>query len=152
MKSKNIIKHTDFSRNIKKFEEKIKNDDVIVVKNNEVSFIAVQPSRYEEMINTMEEYLEGLGDVVRIVRENKEELIKTYKIKHITVFGSVANGKQTDESDLDILYESDLKGLSSFGPSKFIDKLFKRTTNSIPKNACKKDFLESIEGHSIAVF
>lgn len=55
-------------------------------------------------MKTTEEYL-------NILRNSKENLMQTYQITRLGVFGSVARKEQTDGSDVDICFESDSMGL-----------------------------------------
>ncbi len=52
-----------------------------------------------------------LEDIVRVVKEHKEELVKSYNVKEIDVFGSYVRDEQKEGSDIDILvkfYEAPL--------------------------------------------
>ena len=49
--------------------------------------------------------MKKLEDIEEILRKNKDELQKRFKVKGIGVFGSYAKGKQKKSSDVDILVE-----------------------------------------------
>ena len=52
------------------------------------------------------------------INELKKKLspvFKNYKVKEAILFGSVAKGIATEKSDIDILVDSGLKGLSFYG-------------------------------------
>lgn len=44
-------------------------------------------------------------DVLRILREHRDELRRTYGVKSLALFGSVARDGATDASDIDLLVE-----------------------------------------------
>jgi len=46
-----------------------------------------------------------LSQIKKIISEEKDTLIKNYKVKRIGVFGSVVRGEDTDKSDIDILVD-----------------------------------------------
>jgi len=47
--------------------------------------------------------MKSLEEILRILREHKEELAQRYGVQEIAVFGSYARGEQTPLSDVDIL-------------------------------------------------
>lgn len=47
-----------------------------------------------------------LSDVIATLRQHKADLSKI-GVLHVAVFGSVARGEQTDESDVDLMIEVD---------------------------------------------
>jgi len=49
--------------------------------------------------------MKTLGEIKKILKENKPILQEKYKVKDIGVFGSFARGDQNKKSDLDILVE-----------------------------------------------
>ncbi len=49
--------------------------------------------------------MKSLGDIERILREQKPFLREKFKVREIGIFGSVARGEQRDTSDLDLLVE-----------------------------------------------
>lgn len=49
--------------------------------------------------------MKSLQDIVRIINERKEQLRKDYRIKSVKIFGSYAEGKQKEMSDLDLIIE-----------------------------------------------
>jgi len=44
-----------------------------------------------------------LYKIIQVLREHREELKKIYKVKHLRIFGSFAEGRQTEKSDLDLM-------------------------------------------------
>ncbi len=49
--------------------------------------------------------MEQLERIKKIIKEHKEELRSSYKVKEIGIFGSFVKGEEQKESDLDILVE-----------------------------------------------
>ncbi|MGC8963669.1 MAG: nucleotidyltransferase family protein [Candidatus Bipolaricaulaceae bacterium] len=49
--------------------------------------------------------MKSLEEILRILREHKEELARQYGVRRLAVFGSYVRGEATPESDLDILVE-----------------------------------------------
>ncbi|GAB6184456.1 nucleotidyltransferase family protein [Thermodesulfovibrio hydrogeniphilus] len=49
--------------------------------------------------------VQSLDDIIRVLREHKEEIKQKYKVKEIGVFGSFVRGEQNKRSDVDILVE-----------------------------------------------
>ena len=47
--------------------------------------------------------MKSLEEILRILREHKEDLAQRYGVQEIAVFGSYARGEQTPLSDVDIL-------------------------------------------------
>lgn len=51
--------------------------------------------------------MKSTAEILEILRLFKAQSASKYGIKRIGVFGSVARGEQTDQSDVDICYESE---------------------------------------------
>ncbi len=49
--------------------------------------------------------MKGIQEIIKIMKEHKEELKKKYKIKKIKIFGSYARGEQKERSDIDIIVD-----------------------------------------------
>jgi uncharacterized protein len=58
-----------------------------------------------------------LSELKSILKEKKEELAETFFVSNIFIFGSYANGTQTEQSDIDLLIET-IKPISLF---KFVN-------------------------------
>ncbi|MGB9809750.1 MAG: nucleotidyltransferase family protein [Caldanaerobacter sp.] len=46
-----------------------------------------------------------LTEIIKILKEHKEELKERHKIKQIRVFGSYVRGEQKETSDIDIIVD-----------------------------------------------
>lgn len=53
-----------------------------------------------------------INNIIEYLKQRKEEFIKNYSIEKIGLFGSFANGKNTLNSDIDIVYETSSKDLT----------------------------------------
>lgn len=53
-----------------------------------------------------------INNITEYLKYRKEEFIKNYSIEKIGLFGSFANGKNTLNSDIDIVYETSSKDLT----------------------------------------
>ena len=63
--------------------------------------------------------------IIRILKDHKEELRRSFSLKKIGVFGSYTRGEQTPESDIDIYVEFDIKNLTFDKYLELIDYLEK---------------------------
>ena len=50
--------------------------------------------------------------ITKYLKQRKEEFVKNYSIQKIALFGSFANGQNTSNSDIDIMYETTTKDLT----------------------------------------
>jgi predicted nucleotidyltransferase len=75
----------------------------------------------------------------------KPFLAKNYKVKNIGVFGSFANGTQSESSDLDILIDLDEPlGWKFFELKDFLESEFNRPVDLVTQKALKKQLKENI--------
>jgi len=49
--------------------------------------------------------MKNMHEIIKILREHKEELKEKYKIKEIKIFGSYARGEQRETSDIDLIVD-----------------------------------------------
>ncbi|HDT11377.1 MAG TPA: nucleotidyltransferase [bacterium] len=52
--------------------------------------------------------MKTLEEIKTIIQSHKQELEREYKIKSIGIFGSYVHGRQSENSDIDIVIEFDL--------------------------------------------
>ena len=50
--------------------------------------------------------MKSTEEYLQILRDKKNYLTNKYKIAHLALFGSVARNEQTEDSDIDICFES----------------------------------------------
>ena len=74
---------------------------------------------------------------MRLLEENSDR-IKSFGVREIGVFGSVARDEQTEKSDVDILVELDKKTFDAYmGLLFFLEDLFERKVDLAMKDAIK---------------
>ena len=93
-----------------------------------------------------------LNEAKKILEQNKAMLFSKYALKNLAIFGSVANGELSNESDVDILVEF-LKpvGLEFIDLANELELLLNRRVDLVSKNGIKKQYFESIEKDLIYV-
>ena len=75
----------------------------------------------------------------------KPFLAKNYKVKNIGVFGSFANGTQSESSDLDILIDlEEPLGWKFFELKDFLESEFNQPVDLVTQKALKKQLKENI--------
>ena len=57
--------------------------------------------------------MKSTEEYLQILRDKKNYLTNKYKIAHLALFGSVARNEQTEDSDIDICFESNSISLST---------------------------------------
>ncbi len=83
------------------------------------------------------------------ISENKEYLKKTYGVEEIGVFGSVARGEQTHESDVDVVVTLNQEKVSVglfkfFDMQRFLENLFNRKVDLMTKKSIRPAFRKYI--------
>ncbi|MFQ3674927.1 MAG: nucleotidyltransferase family protein [Endomicrobiia bacterium] len=79
-----------------------------------------------------------LEKISNIIRNNKEILIRDYKVKSIGLFGSCVRKEQTKKSDIDILVEfSEPVGLKFFALENYLSKILRKKVDLVTKKAIK---------------
>ena len=99
-------------------------------------------------------YKNTLGQEIQAIRKVKEELQKI-GVKHMNIFGSLATGKATDKSDIDISFTTkEIKG--AFNSIEIINKVKEILNNDTYDvhyyNFLKKAIRDSIDKEGINVF
>jgi predicted nucleotidyltransferase len=74
------------------------------------------------------------GEYINLLRDYKQKYASEYGIERIGIFGSVARGEQTENSDVDIYYEGIEKGLKSLGMIIDLENLFGVSVDVIRKH------------------
>ena len=65
--------------------------------------------------------MKSTEEYLQILRNKKNYLTNKYKIAHLALFGSVARNEQTEDSDIDICFESN--SISLFTLCRLISEL-----------------------------
>jgi len=91
------------------------------------------------MVKSKEEILDKLKNV-------KTNLKKKYKVKRIGLFGSYANNKQKDTSDIDFLveFEEDADLIHFISLSCYLEEIFNTKVDVISKPSLKEELKQHI--------
>ena len=78
-------------------------------------------------------------EIIRLLRQHRDELRKRFGVKTLAVFGSVARGEAGPDSDVDILVEFESSpGFDGYMALKFyLEDLLGRKVDLVMKNALK---------------
>jgi Predicted nucleotidyltransferases len=97
----------------------------------------------------------SVDEVVRTLRNNRDAL-RRRGVLHAAVFGSVARGEATDDSDIDILIDLDPEhpmGLFEYTRVTLdIGDLFDRPTDVVVRKNLKPVLRETVAGEAVNAF
>ncbi len=92
-------------------------------------------------------------DLLTRLRELKPEIATRYKVRGISLFGSVVREEQTETSDVDVLVDleenADLFDLVGLG--LFLEEELGRKVDVVPKNALRRELRESVFREAVAI-
>jgi uncharacterized protein len=92
------------------------------------------------------------GEIVAFLRGEKPRLAARFPLRSMAVFGSVARGDATPESDVDILVDVDPSiGLEMVTLGDEIEKLLGRRVDLVSRRAVKPKMLRIIESEKVDV-
>jgi predicted nucleotidyltransferase len=93
------------------------------------------------------------SDYLRLLRTFKQSHAEQYGITRIGIFGSVARGEQTEDSDVDIFYEAPAMGLSArVRLQEELENLFGARVDAVRRHSnLKPGFIRRIEKEVIYV-
>jgi uncharacterized protein len=85
-------------------------------------------------------------DVLTKLRELKPIITARYKVKEISLFGSFVREEQKAGSDIDLLteFENDADLFDLIGLSLYLEEIFLRPVDVVPKGALRGELRESI--------
>jgi uncharacterized protein len=90
--------------------------------------------------------MKGKEEILKIIREVREDLREQYKVKEIGVFGSVMRAEEKETSDIDVLVEfedgADLFDLVGLG--FFLEEKLNQKIDVVPKRALREELKEGI--------
>ncbi len=95
-----------------------------------------------------------LAQLKKLIQKEKKTLEEKYCVSAIYVFGSVATGKASKKSDVDLLIEFSSKsvGLFEFADLKFfLESLLKVKVDLVTRAAIKERMMARIEKESVRV-
>ena len=90
-------------------------------------------------------------EILRLLEGNRDR-IKSFGVREIGVFGSVAREEQTEKSDVDVLVELETKTFDAYmGLLFFLEDLFERKVDLVMKGAIKPIIKDNILSETIYV-
>ncbi|CAN5420354.1 nucleotidyltransferase family protein [soil metagenome] len=90
-------------------------------------------------------------EILNLLEKNREE-IRSFGVKEIGLFGSVARDEQTEASDVDILVELEKKTFDAYMSLKFfLEDLFERKVDLVMKGTIKPLVKDRILSETIYV-
>jgi predicted nucleotidyltransferase len=92
-------------------------------------------------------------NVLSTLRELKPTLTARYKVKEISLFGSFVRGEQDSSSDIDLLteFESEADLFDWIGLALYLEEIFDRPVDVVPKHALRAELRESVLDQVIPV-
>jgi predicted nucleotidyltransferase len=91
-------------------------------------------------------------EILQFLQEHKEEIMKRFQAKIIGLFGSVARGEDTPESDIDLLIEIQPRIDLMLALEDFLEKQLHQKVDIVRKHPnLKKRFIEIIQKDMIYV-
>ena len=91
-------------------------------------------------------------EILQFFQEHKEEIMNRFQAKIIGLFGSVARGEETFESDIDLWVEIPPKLELIFALEDFLEKTLHQKVDIVRKHPfLKKKFVEIIQKDMIYV-
>ena len=92
------------------------------------------------------------AEILRILQNEKPELMRRYGLKRLALFGSYARGDQREDSDVDILVEIEPSiGLGFVELADRIEDVLGVSTDVVSRRAIKPRYWENIEKDLIDV-
>jgi len=91
-------------------------------------------------------------EILKILAANKLDLEQRFKVRRLALFGSIARGDSTKDSDIDILVDVDPSiGLEFVTLADTIEKLIGTDTDVVSLRSIKPHYRRLIEQESIDV-
>ena len=90
--------------------------------------------------------MKTLREMEEILRQNKPELEKRFKVKEIGIFGSFVRGDQKEKSDLDVLveFEEPVSLLKLVSVENFLSETLGIKVDVIPKKDLRLELKQRI--------
>lgn len=88
------------------------------------------------------------------IKEKLQPVFKKYKIKKAVLFGSYAKGIAKDSSDIDIMVDSNLRGLAFYGLLEDTVNIIGRNVDLLDKSQIinSSDIQKEIESTGIVIY
>jgi len=85
-------------------------------------------------------------EILHALASVKSELLTSFKVREIGVFGSVIRGDQKESSDVDVLVglDNDADLLDLVALSQFLEEHLHRKVDVVPRNALRPELREQV--------
>lgn len=85
-------------------------------------------------------------EILSILRDVKEEIQTSYKVKEIGVFGSFVRGEQHETSDIDVLvdFADDASLFDLVGLALFLEETLQNKVDVVPMDAIRTEIRQSV--------
>lgn len=92
------------------------------------------------------------SECIRIISENKDFIEREYGVKSITLFGSIARGNNSVDSDVDILVEMPPKMILIYELKNYLEKILDSSVDLIRRHSqMSQKFLNQISHDAIKI-
>jgi uncharacterized protein len=90
--------------------------------------------------------MESTEQILQTIRQAKPELVSSFKVHAIGVFGSVIRGQQREESDIDILVDLDKSAdlLDLVGLGQFLEERLRHRVDVVPRGSLRDEIRERV--------
>jgi predicted nucleotidyltransferase len=90
--------------------------------------------------------MKNVGDIEKIIEEEKEKLLIEYKIRNIGIFGSYAKNTAKEKSDIDLIveFEEPVSLLGVIKAENYLTELLGIRVDLVPKEDIRKELKETI--------
>ncbi len=92
-------------------------------------------------------------ETIAILKGIKEYLREKYKVKEISLFGSIVRGEQEETSDIDMLvdFDEDADFFDLVGLALFLEEKLKHKVDIVPRRALRDEIRESVLKEVVSV-
>lgn len=88
-------------------------------------------------------------DIIGTLEQNRE-VIRSFGVRQLGLFGSFARGENTESSDLDFLVEFETKSFDAYiGLKQFLEELFGRKVDLVLPNTIKPRLRDRILAETV---
>jgi len=95
--------------------------------------------------------MQSRSDIIRLIEANREK-IRTFGVRKLGIFGSVARDEQTESSDVDVLVELERETFRGYmGLLVFLEELFGRKVDLAIKDSIKPRIRDRVLADTIYV-
>jgi len=90
--------------------------------------------------------MKNVEEIEKIIKREKEELLRRYKIKNIGIFGSYAKNSAKEKSDIDLIveFEEPVSLLGVIKAENYLTELLGIRVDLVPKEDIRKELKETI--------